>query len=104
MPGKETYVTVCPKCGSDNVGFENEAAYAATGLSSQFRHCNNCGFKGMIFPQIPRSQFKESDVKKISKTKEEPVQTSFGEGYFKYLIYVAIPIGILMLLMYVLKK
>ena len=110
---KNGYVTVCPKCGSNDISFEKEAVYVTTGLMNQFRQCNNCGFHGMMFPEILKSEFKESDVKKIKNVETpqkssssepvktaEPMQTSFGKGYFKYLAYIAVPLIILFLLLY----
>ena len=103
MPKKEDYVTVCPKCGSDNVSFEKEAAYVATGLSNQYKECNNCGYHGLIFPEAPRSQVTEKpkDIKEVKKV--ELVQTSFGKGYFKYLLYIAVPILIIILLLLIFR-
>jgi len=104
MSKKENYVIVCPKCGSSNVSFEQEAAYVATGLLNQFKQCNNCGYHGMIFPEVPRSQVKEipkNEVKEKKNVKLE--QTSFGEGYSKFIIYILIPFILIAILLLIFR-
>lgn len=101
---KEDYITICPKCGSKNVSFEKNPAYVVTGLINQFKECENCGYHGMLFPQVPRSEVPEMP-KNTSKLKDrELVQKSFGRGYMKYLIYVGIPFLILTLILLILRK
>ena len=97
MP-KEKYVTVCPKCGSRDVTFEKQAAYVYTGLSNQFKQCNNCGYHGMIFPEVPVSGVEEQPLKAEEVKDRVVVQTSFGKGYLRYLLYIAIPLAAIVLL------
>jgi predicted RNA-binding Zn-ribbon protein involved in translation (DUF1610 family) len=96
---KGEYVTVCPKCGSTNVTFEENAAYVYTGLLNQFKQCHDCGYHGPLFPQVPRSEVKEPLVPQKVK-KVEGVQTAFGRGQFMYILYVGIPFLILILLIF----
>jgi len=53
----------------------------------------------MIFPEVPASQVpkKPKDVKEIKDI--QFVQTSYGRGYLKYLIYIGIPLTILTLIL-----
>ena len=94
---KDYYVTVCPKCGSDNVKSETNPAYAFTGLLTQFKQCMNCGHHGQFFPEDLKSKVTKTPKKREDVKGREMVQTSFGKGYFKYLIYIAIPLTLLYL-------
>ncbi|MFQ5647634.1 MAG: hypothetical protein ACE5FW_00170 [Candidatus Aenigmatarchaeota archaeon] len=96
--GKDYYVTVCPKCGSDNIKSETNPAYAITGLLTQFKQCGNCGHHGQVFPESPKSEVlkKPKSAKKVEE--KDLVQVSFGRGYFKYLVYIAVPLLILSLI------
>lgn len=99
MASKEKYVTICPKCGSADVSPENDPAYVASGLSNQFMQCNNCGHHGMVFPEVPESQVpkKPKNIKEIKDI--EFMQTSYGRGYFKYLVYIGMPFAVLILIL-----
>jgi transcription elongation factor Elf1 len=92
---KEYHVFICPKCRSDDVSAEKNPAYVATGLLTQFKQCNNCGHHGQVFPEVLRSEVpkKPKSIKEIKQ--RELVQTSFGKGYFKYVIYITIPLSII---------
>ncbi len=100
---KERYIAICPKCGSSNVKAETNPIYGATGLSTQFKQCNNCGHHGQVFPEVLESKVPKK-VKKPEEVKEkQQVQTSFGKGYYKFLLYVIAPIlVILVILLFVL--
>ncbi|MFH1977746.1 MAG: hypothetical protein ABIJ92_00270 [Candidatus Aenigmatarchaeota archaeon] len=88
---KEKYVTVCPKCDSTDVKMDTTPAYVATGLINQFKQCNNCGHHGMLFPEMPISQVKKP--KNVEQVKNKQlVPTAMGTGYFKFIIYILIPI------------
>lgn len=103
MRDKEKYITICPKCGSDDVSPEQDPAYVDSGLSSQFMQCNNCGHHGFIFPEAPASQVPKKS-KETGKIKNiEFVQTSYGRGYFKYLIYIGMPFAVLILLLFLIS-
>ena len=94
MVKKEKWVTICPKCGSTDVSPESNPAYIDSGLSTSYKQCENCGHHGLVFPKVPKSKVPKK-TKPLSKVKNPTmVQTGYGEGYFKYLIYVSIPIMI----------
>lgn len=100
---KERMITICPKCGSDNVIGETNAAYAITGLFNQYKECRNCGHHGMAFPEIPKSEVPKEPMK-IEQTKERTLtETSFGQGYFKYFLFFVIPFLILIFIYFLLS-
>ncbi len=47
-------VKVCPKCGSENVKHDPQNAKAAAGFSPPVYLCLDCGFSGLLFPEIDR--------------------------------------------------
>ena len=98
MPERK-YVTVCPKCGSKDVSFERNPAYAASGLLNNFKECDNCGHHGMLFPEVLRSNAGKNTVNIKGR---QMVQLSFGRGYYRYLIYFGIPLALIIFLLIVL--
>ena len=97
---KEDYVTICPKCKSTDISFEKNLAYVWTGLLNQFKECKHCGHHELIFPKILKSKVPKNP-KNINQIKDrELVQTSFGRGYYKYFLYIEIPLFIIMLIIY----
>jgi len=93
MGRKEKWVTICPKCGSTDISPESNAVYAGF---NQYKQCENCGHHGIIFPQVPKSKAPKKP-KSPEKVKEPlMVQTAWGEGYFKYYIYLLLPLTIFM--------
>jgi len=93
----ELYVPVCPKCGSLDVKSETNPTYAITGLMSVFKQCNACDHHGLVFPEIPASQVTRPTPPE-NVAERQMVQTAYGKGYWKYLIYVVIPLALLMVI------
>ncbi len=58
-PLEEKYIKICPTCGSPDIeaDFSNAAAVADGFFYS--KRCNNCGYNGGFFPEIPVSQLKK---------------------------------------------
>lgn len=54
---------------------------------------------GFIFPEAPASQVPEKPKSAEEIKDAEFVQTSYGRGYFKYLVYIGIPLMILIIAM-----
>lgn len=92
------YVTVCPKCGSTDIKAETSPAYAITGLINQYRQCMNCGHHGQFFPEELKSDVRKSPKKASEIPEKTLVETSFGKGYSKYVLYIAIPTSIIAIL------
>ncbi len=92
---KERYVMVCPKCGSTDIKAETNPAYAITGLVLNFKQCCNCGHHGQFFPEELRTEVRKSPKKPKDVKGKNLVEVSFGRGYMKYLLYIAIPLTIL---------
>ena len=46
----------CPKCGSADI----DIAENTEGITPQYK-CNNCGYKGNLFPQFGNKTKKEED-------------------------------------------
>lgn len=90
----ELYVPICPKCGSLDVKSETNPTYAITGLMSVFKQCNACDHHGLVFPEVPASQVTKPTPPE-NVTDRQMVQTAYGKGYWKYLIYVLIPLALL---------
>jgi DNA-directed RNA polymerase subunit RPC12/RpoP len=95
MAKKEKWVTICPKCGSSDISPESNPVYIESGLSTSYKQCENCGHHGLVFPQVPLSKVPKK-TKPLSNVKNPTcVQTGYGEGYWKYLIYLVVPLAIL---------
>lgn len=95
MARKEKWVTICPKCGSTDISPESNPVYIMFGLSTSYKQCETCGHHGLIFPKVPKSKVPKKP-KSSSKVKNPlMVQTTWGEGYFKYLVYIGLPLTIL---------
>jgi hypothetical protein len=90
---EDDYIKICPKCGSDNVSFERNPAYVAMGLLNQFGQCDNCGFHGQIFPEVPISERGDFAVNVDKVEKRQLVQTAFGKGYLNYFLFIELPIS-----------
>ena len=100
---KEDYVTVCPKCGSNRIRSETDPAYVWSGLSNTFKECENCGHRGIMFPEVPRSEIKTIKTEKLKNKKllfPVLVQTSFSRGYWKYVKYIILPLVLLVVILY----
>jgi hypothetical protein len=95
---KDRYVTVCPKCGSDNVKFETNPAYAYFGFINQFRQCCNCGHHGQVFPEELKSKVRKVPRKASEVTEKQFVEPMFGRGYSRVFWYIAFPISIAFLI------
>jgi hypothetical protein len=95
MAKKEKWVSICPKCGSTNVSPESNPVYMESGLSGSYKQCENCGHHGLVFPQVPQSKVPKK-TKPLGEIKNcIRVQTGYGEGYWKYLIYLIVPLALL---------
>ncbi len=96
---QERYVTICPRCGSKDIIIEQDAIYAATGLINQFKQCQGCGFHGSMFPQVKSSEAPKRPRKVKELPKAEIAQTSFGKGYYKYILYISMPLIIVLIIL-----
>lgn len=99
---KEKYVTICPKCGSDDVQGETNPAYVDAGLFNQFKQCNNCSHHGQIFPEVPKSKVTKNPKKPEEVKDRQLVEPSLGKGYYKFIHYMIIIFGTIVLIMLVL--
>lgn len=91
---KRERVTICPKCGSDNVSFEKNPIHVTTGLFHQFKQCNHCGHHAQLFPEVPISKVPRNPKNPAMIKDRQLVQASFGRGYLFYLETVIILLGI----------
>ncbi|MFP4119121.1 MAG: hypothetical protein ACLFTH_03640 [Candidatus Woesearchaeota archaeon] len=57
MPEKtKKYIRVCPKCHSSDISVDkSQHGLDVIGQISSYV-CDNCGFSGNIFPEVPLSQ------------------------------------------------
>lgn len=98
MSKKEKWVTICPKCGSTDISPESNAVYIDSGLSTSYKQCEHCGHHSLVFPQVPKSKVPKNP-KPVSKVKRPLyVQTGWGMGEFKYIIYIGLPLTLLIYL------
>ena len=95
---KERFVPVCPKCGSDDVQSETNPAYASSGLLTQFKQCNNCGHHGQFFPEVPKSKVTKTPKKAEEVKDRQLVELSLGKGYYKFIHYMIIIFGTIVLI------
>jgi hypothetical protein len=86
------------KCGSSDISAESDPAYISSGLSGSYKQCENCGYHGLVFPQVPTSKVPKNPKPARKIKKPQMVQTGYGEGYFRYLLYISVPITLLILL------
>ncbi len=88
----------CPNCGSQNVepDTSNAAYVAEAGGNPNEWTCNDCGYTGLMPEGDPENA--EGNIDFEPDDDYQRVDISFGRGYLKYLLYVAIPLVILILL------
>ncbi|MBI5355536.1 MAG: hypothetical protein HZB68_03715 [Candidatus Aenigmarchaeota archaeon] len=89
MP-KEKYVRVCPVCRSTDVSHEKNLSYFIQSVVfGGFFQCNDCGYHGQIFPEVPISEIgKLKEPVVVSKKSYYP--TYLSRGYLA--IYAALAI------------
>lgn len=68
---KMKYINICPKCYSSNYYISNDNGLI-TGQNGIYV-CNNCGFRGTIFPQIDSDNIPK--LKKTNQAKYTPKKT-----------------------------
>ncbi len=97
---KKRYITICPKCESNNINIETNPAYAITGLINQFKECRNCGYRGQVFPEVLESEVPKKP-KKIEDIKDRTlIEPTFGKGYSKYFKYIVLPFLIIFAILF----
>lgn len=55
---KKTYVRICPKCKSKNIETNMTAVTIGMGTFNNEYKCKNCGYEGMFFPEVEKSNLK----------------------------------------------
>jgi len=80
----------CPNCGSDNV--EPDTSHTNVLGDMMFNQnkwrCKECDYTGIM----PEGEAEEET--EFEQTEQKTVDSSAGKAYFKYIIYVLIPLSI----------
>lgn len=90
-------IKFCPNCGSTNVepDTSNRAEiFFSGGMPNKWR-CNDCKYVGLMPEGDPDEDFDENFEENVEfggSGEIERVDTGFGRGYLKYLIYVSLPV------------
>lgn len=87
----------CPNCGSTNV----EPDQRKTNMLGEMIAnpdkwvCNECNYTGLMPVGSPEDY--EEDIQNIEfdEIEQPAIDTSFGIGYTKYVIYISIPLTVL---------
>lgn len=92
----------CPNCGSTWVepDTSNRAEVAYSGGDPNQWMCNECGYTGLMPEGDPEEDFDgdgEPDIEFEPNEDIERVDTGFGRGYLRYILYITIPILLLYL-------
>jgi len=95
MPEK---ISFCPNCGSTNVDFDTSHTNVIGEMISNQNQwlCKECDYRGLM-PQGDPEEFEKGLEDEDGNIEFEPVQqevvdTDLGKGYFKYVIYVTLPV------------
>ncbi|MFB6209250.1 MAG: hypothetical protein ABEJ56_03870 [Candidatus Nanohaloarchaea archaeon] len=85
----------CPNCGSLNVepDTSNRAEIYFSGGNPNKWMCNECKYNGLMPEGDPEEDFGDEMDQAEFDTDQEYVRidTGFGEGYLKFVIYIIIP-------------
>jgi len=114
----------CPNCGSTNVEFDTDHTNVIGDIIANQNQwlCNECGYRGLM-PQLSQDEKDgseqqpeglmrpEGDPEELEKgieeedsqvefdpVEQETVDTAFGKAYFKYFMYISLPITVLYIL------
>lgn len=81
----------CPNCGSRHVepDTENSAEVYFSGGNPNKWRCRDCEYVGLMPEGDPEEQGQEIQFDRDAEP--ERVDTGFGIGYLKYIVYVALP-------------
>jgi len=94
----------CPNCGSTNVEFDTDHTNVIGEIIANQNQwlCNECGYRGLM-PEGDPEEFEkgleEENVEvEFDPVEQETVDKSLGSAYFKYFIYISLPITLLYIL------
>lgn len=91
----------CPNCGSTWVepDTENAGAVAFHGGNPNQWKCNECSYTGFMPSRDPEEDSETEEGIEFQPGEKYPqVDTGFGEGYLKYLLYIALPVVLIYLI------
>lgn len=87
----------CPNCGSTKVEFDTDHTNVIGEMIANQNKwlCNDCGYRGLM-PEGDPEEFeegleKESEELEFDPVEQETVDTTFGNAYFKYFVYISLP-------------
>lgn len=91
-------IRFCPNCGSTNVDFDTSHTNVIGEMISNQNQwvCQECDYRGLM-PQGNPKKFEQGLEDEDENIEFEPVQqevldTSLGSAYFKYFVYISVPI------------
>ena len=87
------YINICPKCYSSNYYISNDIGLI-TGQNGMYV-CNNCGFRGTIFPQIDPDNIPK--LKKTSPAKHTSKKIKLEPGRLNKINLVKVFVVILLI-------
>lgn len=94
----------CPNCGSTHVEFDTDHTNVIGEIIANQNQwlCNECGYRGLMpsgDPEEFKEELEEEDEEiEFDPVEQETVDTAFGKAYFKYFVYISLPVTVLYIL------
>lgn len=97
-----TEARFCPNCGSLDVEPDRRHTNVLGDMvfNQDKWFCNECSYTGLMPSGDPENFDENSEEIEFEPKEQETVDTDAGQGYFKYLLYIALPA----ILIYILLK
>lgn len=94
----------CPNCGSTNVEFDTDHTNVIGEMIANQNKwlCNECGYRGLM-PEGDPEEFEEGLEEaggevEFDPVEQETIDTTLGSAYFKYFVYISLPVTALYIL------
>ena len=95
-------IRFCPNCGSTNVEFDTDHTNVIGEMIANQNKwlCNECGYRGLMPEGNPEEYEEDIENEEITfePEEQETVDANLGTAYFKYFMYISLPITVLYIL------
>lgn len=92
----------CPNCGSTNVEFDTDHTNVIGDIIANQNKwlCNECGYRGLMPEGDPEEYGEDPENEEITfePEEQETVDRDLGKAYFKYFVYISLPVMLLYIL------
>jgi hypothetical protein len=92
--------TICPKCGSSNVGEDKSNNLANIAYMNPYKLCQDCNYSAQTFPEVDQEN-QEKTQEKIKETSDTLPETNVDVRYGKF-YWVYIKVGALIIAAFIL--